>query len=396
VEPEPPPDPELTPVPDATDILPTTPNPDVSPAPVAPAQEVAPLLLGAHPQPAPGYRDRGTGLIIFGVAQIVLGLLTGLMIPLVVLGAFMSRLAPRGEAMRPGQYVFALTSYAFLSAALLALGIGSVRMRRWARALTLVCSWYGLITGFMVTVLLTAMLPVTMRTAMRAQQHAAGAPSAELSNGIMAVVVTLIIVFFAFFLVLVPIAFVVFYSREDVEQTCRHRDPVERWTDRTPLPVLAASVALSVGAAYFLVLSVTTPMFPFFGRYLTGLLGSAGMIALAALDGYLAVALFRLKFTAWWIAVITMAIRLVSMFVTYGWADLMQAYSKMGWSDSQLQVLNANPVIHSHIILWWSFVVMVGYFGYLLWLKRYFKTAVPPTGSESLPGTSGLLAEPRA
>ena len=87
----------------------------------------------------------------------------------------------------------------------------------------------------------------------------------------MAVIITLVIVFCAFFLVLVPIAFVVFYGRKDVADTCRRRDPVERWTDRTPLPVLGASVGFSSGSVYLLLIGLTTPMFPFFGRYLTGI-----------------------------------------------------------------------------------------------------------------------------
>jgi len=56
----------------------------------------------------------------------------------------------------------------------------------------------------------------------------------------------------------------------------------------------------------------------------------------------------------------------------------MQAYSKMGWSDSQMQKLNANPIVHSHVVLWWSLVSMVALWGYLVWLKRFFKTPVAP------------------
>ena len=86
----------------------------------------------------------------------------------------------------------------------------------------------------------------------------------------MAVILTLIIIFAAFFLVAVPIAFVVFYSRKDVAETVHHRDPLQRWTDRTPLPVLGASVVLALGSLYFLLVGLTNPVFPFFGRYLTG------------------------------------------------------------------------------------------------------------------------------
>jgi hypothetical protein len=385
VEAELPPDPAAPPVPNATSGSGATPAPEVSQAPAesSPAVAAAPIVA---PLPAsePSYRDRSTGLIVFGIVQIGMGLLAALMIPLIGLSAFMSRLAPRGGAMRPGQIVLAISTYGFIAAALVTLGVGSAQMKRWARALTLVSSWYGMIVGVLITVLLTAVLPVTMRTALRAQQST-GAPASAPPFGIIAVIITVIIVFCAVFTVAVPIAFVVFYSRRDVEQTCRHHDPVERWTDRAPLPVLAASIVLGVGAAYLAVVGVTVPMFPFFGRYFTGLAGSAGMLAMAALDVYLAIALFRRNAIAWWIAVVTLALRLVSMFVTYGWADVMQAYSKLGWSDSELQQLNSNPIIRSHVILWWSLISMLGFFGYLLWLKRYFRTPMPPLGSEPLP-----------
>jgi len=344
--------------------------------------DLAPAAPLAATPPLPPYRDRSTGLTIFGVFQIILGLLAALMVPLVALSAFLSRMAP-GGAMRPGQYVASSGTYAFLAAALITLGIGSVRMKRWAHALTLVTSWYWLVMGALITVLLTAMLPVVMRSALsQAQLRAGGGPPADISNGVMAVILTVMIVFAAFFLVIVPIAFVVFYSRQDVAETCRRRDPVDRWTDRAPLPVLGATVIYFTGALYLLVVGSTTPLFPFFGRYLHGLAGAAGFVALAALDFYLAFAIFHLKTAGWWLAVLTSPIRLASMAITYARADLMQAYSKIGFSDEQLKMLNANPMLRSHVILWWSLLSLLIFFGYLLWLKRYFNL---PAANPALP-----------
>ena len=225
-----------------------------------------------------------------------------------------------------------------------------------------------------------------MRSAMaQAQQNTANAPSPDMTTGVMAVIITLVIVFCAFFLVLVPIAFVVFYGRKDVELTCRHRDPVERWTDRAPLPVLGASVAFFSGSVYTLVIGLTTPMFPFFGHYLTGIPAAGCLVATAALDLYLAIALFRLRSSAWWIAIIAAPVRILSVALSYNRAGLMQAYSKMGWSDAQMQVLNSSPIFHSRIILWWGMIFMLVFFAYLLWLKRYFKTPVAPPQAEALP-----------
>ena len=341
------------------------------------AQIDSPGIEVRAPQPPVAehsFRDRSTGLMIFGIVQIILALFAALMIPLVALGAFMSRLAP-GGSMRPGQFVSAVLTYSFMAASLLALGIGSVQKKRWGRALTLVTSWYWLIMGILITILLTAMLPVVMRTAMaQARQNT---PGPELPTGMMAVILTFIIVFAAFFLVLVPAAFVIFYSRRDVAETVRLHDPIERWTDRAPLPVLAASVAMLTGSMYMLLVGLTTPLFPFFGRYLTGMPAAACFLVLAAIDVYIAFALFRLQPAGWWLAVLVAPVRIVSMILTYRRADLMQAYSRVGMSDAQLKMLNANPMFRGHIILWWSLISAILFFGYIVWLKRYFKTSAP-------------------
>jgi hypothetical protein len=352
-------------------------NPD-STTPSDSVPEPAPLSAGVVTSvPSdPGFRDRGTGLVIFGVLQIILGLLAALMIPLMGLSAFMSRLTP-GGGMRPGQFISGVATYTFIAAGLLTLGIGSVQMKRWAQALTLVTSWYWLITGTLITVLITAMLPMTMRSALaQAQRTAPGGPSAAATTGVMAVILTLVIIFAAVFLVLVPIAFLVFYSRKDVAETIRHRDPIERWTDRTPLPVLGASIIFGVGALYLLVVGVTTPVFPLFGQFVSGIAGASCFVGTAIVDAYLAIALFRLQSFGWWIAVFAIPIRVVSMALTYARADMMQAYSKMGMSETQLQILRSNPMFRGNILLWWSLVSMVALFGYLIWLKRYFKTPV--------------------
>ena len=380
-----PPDPRPTPeaVPESVPELPRASVPQSDPI------VSAAVGVGDAPPPpeVPTHSDRGTGLMVFGVFQIILGLLAALMVPLVALSAFMSRLSP-GGTMRAGQFLSGVATYAFVAAVLLALGIGSVQMKRWARALTLVTSWYWLIMGALVTVLLTAVLPVTMRTVLaQMKQSGPDAPSPAASTAVMAVILTLLIIFMAFFLVLVPLAFVIFYGRKDVAETCRHRDPVERWTDRTPLPVLFASVVLFTGAVYLLLTGVTTPLFPFFGRYLTGVAGAGCFLAMAALDIYLAIAIFRLQAAAWWIAICTLAIRLFSMALTYARADMMKAYSKMGMSDAQLQMMNSSPMLRGHVLLWWSLLSMLFFFGYLLWLKRYFKTSSAP--SAALPAPIG-------
>ena len=346
--------------------------------PLAPTPESIPLALAPQNPvpipPPPTYTDRSTGLMIFGIVQVILGLLAALMIPFAMLGAFMSRLVPGGAGLRPAQVASGVITYAVISATLIAVGIGSLQTKRWARALTLVTSWYALIVGTLTTIFVTAVLPVSIQGFMgAAQRNTPSASSPGLSTAVMAIILTVIILFVAFFAILVPLAFVLFYGRKDVELTCRYRDPVERWTDRAPLPVLGASVYLTVAAFYLISMALSTPIFPFFGRYLTGIAGAACLLGFVALNLYLAIALFRLRTTAWWLAVVTVSAQILSTAITNTRADLLQAYSKLGFSENELRVLNSTPLFRSHIILWWGLLSGVIFIGYLLFLKRYFK-----------------------
>jgi hypothetical protein len=334
---------------------------------------LSPLPPASAPFPTPStYPDRSTGLTIFGIIEILLGGLCALMIPLMLLGAAFSRKAVGGP-MPAGTYVFAICTYFFIAAMLVALGIGSIQARRWARALNLILSCAGLITGVIMTVAMAVMLPSSFLAGMR-QASNQSSNVAPPPTGFMAVILTFIIVFFAIIFVVVPLAFLLFFGRKDVAETCKRRDPVERWTDRCPLPVLAVSILLGFGVPYSLVLAVTTPMVPFFGKYVTGLPGAAALILLAFFDGFVAFAFYRQRVLGWWLAVAALSLRLASAIITFRRDDILRAYSKMGWSQTQLNALSANPGFRAgSSMLWWSLAFSIIMLLYLIWIKRYFR-----------------------
>lgn len=287
-----------------------------------------------------------------------------------------------------------ICSYSFVAAALIALGIGSIRARRWAWAINLILSWAWLIVGVVATIAITIFMPKMFAAGF--QQAAARTPNAgPMPTGIVAVVLTFIIVFFAVFFVVVPIAFLAFFSRKDVEETCKRRDPVERWTDRCPLPVLPVSLLFGCGAVAYLLLAVTTPVVPFFGRYLTGAAGAVALLIVTGIETFLAVSIYRLRLAGWWIAVSALTLRLISAILTFRHADLWQTYSKMGWSDAQVQQISADPAFGKGFVVlwWWSAIFMVLFLGYMVWIKRYFRGSATPGAAEQempyLPSSGG-------
>lgn len=329
----------------------------------------------ASPPPQPTYVDRSTGLVVFGIVQILFGALAALMIPLSLFGIAMSQRTSR-IAVPPGSFVLAVLTYLAAAMLFITLGIGSIQARRWARALTLAFAWIWLITGFLITIFVTALLPAGFSQGFR-QAAAMNPNTPSLPTSAVAVILTVLIVFLAVFCVLVPLAFVVFYRSRNVEETCRHKDPFDRWTDRCPLPVLAAGVLFASASAYYMGMSFTTPLVPFFGRYLTGIVGAASCLVLAGIYAFSAFALFRVHIVGWWVAVTVIGARIVSGAITYRHGNLFQAYSRMGWNQSQLRMMGNNPFYRSGV--YWGLGVMVIYFCYLLWIKRYFKRETPPT-----------------
>jgi uncharacterized membrane protein len=320
--------------------------------------------------PAPSHRDRSTGLAIFGIIQIALGGLCGFIVLFSLFGLMMSRKLT-GISPSAGTQFLGVLWYAAFGIILGALGSGSIQARRWAHALSLILSYLWLICGVLSVVLITAIVPVAIRTGLHQTE------SKDVPAGVMAVVLTIGIAFAALFLIVLPIIFLIFYSKQDVRETCRQRDPVERWTDRCPLPVLAMSLLFALAAFYYLVTGLAKPLLPFFGIYLVGIRGTIGLLLLAALEAYFARAFFQLKRVGWWIAVLTRGLFLISLAITIMRNNLMDAYVKMGMSSQQLQQLNSNPIVHSKAVLFFGLSFSLIFFGYLLWLKKYFKNPDP-------------------
>lgn len=335
--------------------------------------------------PVPEYRDRSTGLLICGIVQIICGGLAALAVPFVLLSMLLSR-KTLGIHQPLSRSLSSVATYAFVAVTNVALGIGSIQARRWARALTLVSSWIWLVLGVLLTVLFVAILPASFMMGMRraASAHPGGPP---MPLGVAAVILTFVIVLFAVLLIALPLAFVIFYSRKDVVETCRHRDPVERWTDPIPMPVLAAVLLFSCGAAYYGLTVASTPIFPLFGRYLTGLPAALCGIATAMVDAVIAYLFFRLSVSGWWLAVGMCTLRLISAGITFWRADLYGAYGKMGFGQSELQLIQSSPLFRSHVFLWWSWGAMMLMLAYLIWLKRFFPSS--PTSAFSQPETLG-------
>lgn len=312
------------------------------------------------------YTDRKGGLVAFGIMTMCLGGIFALLVPLII---FSMSIAPKGL---PGQdlkaIIPAVVFYGLMAVVLIWLGIGSIKARRWARALLLILSWSALLIGVFSLAFMFVWMPRIVEVANQ------GAPAGQ--SAPMGFIMGMTMFFMFVIMVLIPGVWVLFYRSRNVKVTCEVEDPVERWTDRCPLPVIGLSlwIASAIPSLVFMALGYKAVV-PFFGNFLVGPGGMAIYLVLAALWAYAARALYQLRWSGWWIVAVSVVLFGVSAFLTYSRHDIMELYELMGYPAEQMAELKKFNFLSGQTMAWMMSGFVVPLLGYLIFVRRYFPSA---------------------
>jgi hypothetical protein len=305
-------------------------------------------------------------MIGFGILVIVVGCFCALLVPLMLLGQMMSARLTGTAVYDRGTIVFGVATYGLLAVALIWLGIGSIMVRRWARALLLIMSWIWLLGGVLSVVIMAVIMP---------QIQAAAPPGGQpLPEGVQGpiFIATLLVMIVA--MIVLPGALLLFYSGKNVKATCEALEPVQRWTDACPLPVLALALLLGLST-----LSLPTMLWayktvlPFFGVLVVGTPAKAIFILFTAVMGYCAWAVYRLKPVGWWIALIAYALFMISGIITFARVNLMDLFRQMGLPGEQIAQMQQTRFLNGHYIIWYMIGFTVPFFGFLIYVKKFFQ-----------------------
>lgn len=319
--------------------------------------------------PLGDFKNRKTGLVAFGILTMLMGGLCALLVPLMLIGQAMSAKAT-GVQQNAMVILPAIVIYGVLAVVLVWLGIGSIMARRWARALLLIFSWSWLIIGVISIAAMAAMAPHFMET-IRAARPPGQPELPPAANLIMLLIpaVTLSVIF-----LVLPGVWVFFYRSKHVKATCETCDPVERWTDRCPLPVLALSLVLAMGTPMMLMMPVAYHgVMPFFGMFLTGLPGTVAGLVLAAIWGYSAWALYRLDRRGWWLIFACITFFAISSVITYSRHDLTEVYRLMNYPEEQIVQIQKFGMFKRGVMPWLMLLCTVPWIGYLLYVRKFFR-----------------------
>ena len=320
---------------------------------------------------SPAYRDRRTGLIVFGIVEIIIGCFCLLLLLMMVLGQVMAAKAT-GNPVPFKILLPSLLTYPAMAAGFVWLGIGSMKRRRWARAISLIVSWSWLLVGIVSIVAFVLMAPVIFKPMTTG-------PNAlpEEARAVMMVMMALML---GVMFILIPGALLLFYRSPHVKATCEAADPQRSWTDACPLPVLAASLWMFFGGLMMPLMPIAyNGVFPFFGKLVQGAAGSVVFFILMAVWIYAAWAIYRLKPAGWWLALISFGLLLASNVVTFWNIDIMEWYRAMGYSEDLLNHIQQFNFSGRQFVIW-TLVGAALIIGYLLFIYRYFRnpSSMPP------------------
>ncbi len=311
------------------------------------------------PPPAPPARDRKAGLIVFGILTILLGLLCAMFVPLMIVGVSMSpQSADYGYRMiLPG-----LFTYGGLAVALVWLGVGSILRRRWARDLLLIFSAVWLLFGTLVTLMMVFLMPSVV----------AGAPGAATSPATSTIIIVVTMGSMAFFLVALPLAWLIFYRSPKTLAMCAASAARPSWTERCPLPVLALSLMVAFSAVSMLAMPFTYGgVLPAFGFFLDGWIGGSLCLLLAVVWLFLARELYRMRRYAWWILLGLLVLFTASTFLTYYVHDLSEIYTRMGMPADDIERVKSLGWLNARALAWITLGTCSLMIGYVLFVGKY-------------------------
>jgi hypothetical protein len=292
-----------------------------SPSP-APPDEAPPVVASA-------LRDRTGFLGFLGVVEIIIGAFVAIL----GLMSFVGTIAGMGNAGEPRQLAAAraigVFFYCGAAAFLILVGIGTIRIRRWARALMLVASW-SMVAGAIPGLAFAALI---LTRVMQNVEPAGSDPTLVrvLTWTVMGVV--------GFFMIAMPFGFALAYNGRHVRHTFATKHPERSWVDGRPTGVLAVGL-LMILFGVLQAAGSSTGLGVLFGVPLQGLPAIAANLVIAGAWVGLGWGILALRRRAWIASFLFVILVHASAYLTYRHMSFLEMGYRLGWDAGQATLLN--------------------------------------------------------
>lgn len=297
------------------------------------------------------FKDRKLLVVIFGIFHIFLGAICVFMVLGAILGMVESA-KNTGEHMSASEIISLILFYLTLATWFIWMGIGSIKAKRWARALILTTSWLWLVCGLIGFTYVVIYMPKVINLMARDEQT---------PSEVVAATKYFIIGFTLLLFVIIPGVLILSYRGRNVKATFEFRDQKIRWTDKCPLPILAVSLLFGFGATSMLLRLLYHCKIRLFGFIISGIPGAAVILVIMLFLVFLTWGTYKLKMTAWWGAVALVIIGSISGIITFLRVGFMEFYGLVQNYD----FLEVPTAVYSSLI-------MVLFLGYLMYTRKFF------------------------
>jgi hypothetical protein len=248
--------------------------------------------------------------------------------------------------------------YYLIAALFIPVGLGHVKLRRWALTLTQLYLWFWLGTGVVLFGSFILLIPSIFKL--------------ELSQGVLLLQLVTIGVPLLVALLLLPVAGLWFYKSAIVKSVFGEHDTNIYWTERYPFHLLALLLLFII---MIIVLHLTIffqGLFPLFGQIIMGR-QSAYMIALCILIlGILIYGTVRLEKWAWWGSIVYVSLLAVSSALSFSRYSFYDIILMMNLPAYEMGFLNRMVVLHDAHIAGLIVAPLVIALGLIAYSKRYY------------------------
>ncbi len=308
------------------------------------------------------YTDRSRLLTIIGILLLLGGVAVGLLGPLEMYCFYLFSEGGRFhyEGFGFGSFMFGniasqIIGYYMIAIMFITLGYGHLKLRRWARVLSLTLLWSWLVVGAPLIFVVFFIL----------------AGSKDLS-----ITVALIsLVFLGLSYLLFPGLLIRFYQSRNVRRTLETKDAKTYWIEDLPTPILVLSALYLFYLIMLHILILFNGMFPVFGVFRYGLQGIILLDVSIACLVCITWGTLRRRLWAWWASVILLGLFMFSTVLTFFRSSYSAILLGLAFPPREMEFLGGLPVQGYH------FSILVGIPLFTTWViailsKRHFGTDV--------------------
>ncbi len=304
------------------------------------------------------YRDQGRVIVAIGVLLLLVGIAVGFLGPLEMYCFYLFSEGGRFhyEGFGFGSFMFGniasqIVGYYLIAALFIPLGYGHLKMRRWARTLSLTLLWSWLVVGAPLIVVVFFIL----------------AGSKDLSLPVALIALVFLVLSYLVF----PELLVRFYRGRNVRRTFETKDAKPCWVEDLPMPILVLSSLYLFYIVVLHILILFNGIFPAGGVFLFGL---QGILLLDISIGCLMCLIWgtlRLRLWAWWGAVILLGLFTFSTILTFFRSSYSTILSGLAFPPREMEFLGGLPVQGYHFAILVGIPLLITW-GVVILSRRHF------------------------